>query len=262
MSWVVYTSIANEYDTVLPVLGDQGGMRFFVLSTERPKVVWNWNWIPTPYPKERTDSIGYNRYFKFQPQLIFPHATGSIYIDGNVLIQQSINSLIEDFERSEKPVGLFKHCARSSLNEELNACVEKDKIRPSERTAFIELFMELGLVEELDKPILTENSIIFWRHCEDTLKIGQLLWDSFRSNLRRDQLSLPLVLLQSQIDVHRWNWNFRANNKYFSIPTDHRASRGVVSDAIYGLRVLRWKYSSGDITLGDIISTLNLRIDV
>lgn len=257
MAWLVYTSIANEYDTLLPVLGDQGGIKFFVLSPKKPKVVWNWSWLPTPSPVEVKTASGYNRFFKFQPQPIFPHATGSIYVDGNVFVLSSVIRLIEEFERSGKAIGLFRHCARSSLCEELDACVEKGKITTRERLHFIELVSELGLAAELEKPILTENSIIFRRHCEDTLQIGKRLWDFFQSDLKRDQLSLPLVLMQSKISVHVWDWNFRGGNKYFSIPTDHRASRGIFSDVIYGLRVLRWKYSSRDITLGDILATLS-----
>lgn len=248
--------MAGEYDSILPVLGKQDGVRFYVVSKEKPKAIWNWEWISPPHPFGINTATGYNRYFKFNPQIPFANAVGSVYIDGNVLVLSSINQLIEEFECSGKVIGLFRHCARSTLREELRACQIKGKISQEDGFHFIELLRGLDLEFLLDQKILTENSIIFRRHCDHTVEIGDNLWRFFQSGFRRDQLCLPVVLNLLGNDCHTWNWNFRDQNDYFSIPTDHRSSKSFTSDTIFGLRVLLWKVRSGDIALRDIWALL------
>ncbi len=238
MKTVLYTCADLAYDQIFTPVAATPGVPFVLFSDRRPRLVRGWEHRPFPEATRGLSPSLVNRYCKFFPQRIFPEADVSIYVDANLLVTADLSPLIAEFRASGADIGLFPHKERGDIFEELAFGARVGKIPPGDVAAG-EAQVARYLAEGLPRAHrLTENAIIFRRHAAPGLGPAmELWWEELARATRRDQLSLPYVLMKSGLAVWIWDWNYRSDpNPYFSRYI-HR--RGLASDIVIWMSAKR-----------------------
>ena len=174
--------------------------------------------MPPPLAIETFDQAAKNRWCKFFPHRVFPDHDVSIYIDGNIKLMRPLDDLLAAFLSSDADIGLFKHPSRTSVAEELAACVEMGKLSADKARIVADRLRFYGATSNLSTVPFTENGIIFRRHAAPHQGEMMELWWKEYNWVFRDQIALPWVLQQTQIKVGVWNWSYRTPNLWFLGP--------------------------------------------
>jgi hypothetical protein len=204
------------YDQVFSPVEATPGVEPVLIADRKPRFLGGWRW--RPYPPE-TAALGpalANRWCKFFPELIFPEAEISIYVDANTLILADLTPLVAEFRASGAAIGLFRHGERGDIVAELAFGKAVGKIPPTEAAtaeAQVAGYLAAGLPAA---HLLTENGVIFRRHGAPGLDAAMALWwQELGRASKRDQLSLPWVLHATGLAAKVWDWSYVAGNRYF-----------------------------------------------
>lgn len=224
MKIVLYACTDLAYDQIFSPVVATPGVEHVLFADRRPRFVRGWQWRPKPPQVAGLGSAMANRYVKFFPHEIFPDADVSIYVDANTLILSDLRPLIAEFLDSGADLGLFIHKQRHDVFEELEFCRSVGKIS-AEDYATGQRQLAHYAAEGLPRVHrLTENGILLRRHgAPDLAEAMALWWRQLETFTRRDQLSLPYVLLKSGVKTKIFDWNYKFENPYF---TRYLHSRG------------------------------------
>jgi len=232
---IVYSAVTSSYDMVFKPKVFTDDVRY-VLFSDRQKKIKGWNVLPISNVIEGGESLT-NRWYKFFPHKVFKEAEYSIYVDGNIRIIGDLKPLIQEFKESRAALGVFKHQHRTTIFQEVEACVEfgkfdeQDEQRVKEQ---LKTYTESGM--PLDQP-LTDNGVIFRWHQHPMLsKAMSSWWEQLQDFSKRDQISLPYVIWKADLPIKKWSESFREENAYFE-PYMHRQT--LIRDIITIIRVYR-----------------------
>ena len=250
---VLYACTNLAYDQIFTPVAMTPGVDFILFADRKPRFVRGWQWRPLPPQAAGLSAAMANRHAKFFPHLIFPEAEISVYVDANTLMLADLTPLIAEFRASGADIGLFPHKQRFDIWEEFEFARKVGKVPPEDAAkgeAQLAFYRAEGLPED---HLLTENAIIFRRHGNPELaRAMDLWWGQMQTFTRRDQLSLPYVLLKSDLKVKLWDWNYKFENPYFRRYL-HR--RGALSDLNVLLKNKRHYNRFWDVACGGILGT-------
>jgi SAM-dependent methyltransferase len=140
-----------------------------------------------------------NRHIKILAHKYLDEYDISVYVDGNIQILEPIKPLINDY-LSTTNFALYKHPKRTSLYEEAEVCIEKNKVRESPVREQLERYRQKGFPDEQR---LAENRVLFRRHhSSDVKELMSDWWYEFSEGVNRDQLSLMFVLWENNVDYN------------------------------------------------------------
>ena len=197
---VVYTSIIGEYDTLIqpPAIDESFDYICFVKKGQcqsRKQGIWSIEEIPY----DCTNDKQLSSYTKLQPHVVLSQYDYSLWIDGNVSINdiQLYDTINKKIEEGVIYSGL-KHwrsdCAYEDLAEV--AFFSKAPIFSLYRTLF---FLKCKRFPRHYG--LNENNVIFRKHNDQTImKFDNCWWYLFRKYAKRDQLCHPYCLKKFGIE--------------------------------------------------------------
>lgn len=232
---IVYSAVTSSYDMVFKPRVLTENVQY-VLFSDRPGKIKGWNVLPISNVIKGNKSLT-NRWYKFFPHEVFKKAEYSVYVDGNIRITGDLAPLIQEFKESGAALGVFTHQDRTNIFQEADACVEfgkfdeRDKQRVKEQ---LKIYTESGM--PLDQP-LTDNGIIFrWHQHPRLVKAMSSWWEQLQSFSKRDQISLPYIIWQTNLPVKMWSKSFREESAYFEV---YRHRQTLIRDLITLIRVYR-----------------------
>lgn len=126
---LIYTAVFGQYDRVLPPLWQRTGLTYHLLTDDPTLTVDGWETVVVSLGRSAKAS---NRELKFIYEVGNPQYDYLIYLDGNFGIWRSLDPLIEELEGDNVSLGLFEHPDRTSVFDELLACLESGKITKEE----------------------------------------------------------------------------------------------------------------------------------
>jgi hypothetical protein len=125
----IYTAICSGYDSIkLPNTLDPR-LDYFLFSDRPAPATGVWQLRPVTYYHQ--DETRRARYVKTHPHLLLPDYDIAIWIDAHIMILGNIYPMIARFVASKSAVAAVPHPGRTSIYEELEACIQR-KIDDSE----------------------------------------------------------------------------------------------------------------------------------
>ena len=212
----IYTVIIDNYDFTLPPVVRDSGVDYLLFSDGSNVNVEGWEILSIAPELRGMPPSTINRHYKILPHKYLRNYDVSIYIDGNIRIVGSVWSLIDDFMVSNTEIGLFKHPLRSSVKEEVIACVQRKKVKsPDGLKQEYQAYSAKGF---LDKVGLTENNVIIRKHNDnEVVQAMEMWWLCLKNGAGRDQISLPYVREKMRMKETIYHFNARVENPYFKI---------------------------------------------
>ncbi|GFE52485.1 hypothetical protein So717_42380 [Roseobacter cerasinus] len=210
----IYTCVVGKYDVVLPPLERTPGADYLLFTDQPGLRVRGWRTLPLASETAALSPSLKNRFHKLFPhKALDPSYDMSIYHDGNIRTRKDITPLLS--EMGAHDIGLFPHEKRSRVAEEIEACLEFNKVSdPQKIYAEYDTYTADGFT---DAPgCLSENAVLFRRHkTAQVIEAMELWWDLVAQHSGRDQISLPYVLYKTGITAHRFGFNYRIENPWF-----------------------------------------------
>jgi len=159
------------------------------------------------------------KLFKILPHQFFKKSTYTLWVDANILLNEKVNHLIENFKSSNKEILLFNHNKRRNILEESEVCIkyakDDDEIIKNQISKYKKLKLQ---IEEIG---LFQGGVLLRKNTANINNILKLWWCEIREGSIRDQLSLPIIVHdfhnKSTIRAHEDLFNYFSvipHNKY------------------------------------------------
>lgn len=211
----VYTCIINHYDYLFSPKVLPKGIKFYCFTDQVDHSLKSKGWIllPLSSPKSISKPNLINRYHKFFPHIVLPETDYSLYIDGNIRVISDITPLLKEFINSTATLGLCKHPHRNTIREEIDACINRNKISDPELLyKEYDYYLSQGFEDIIG---LTENNVILRKHNDEMKRVMEDWWGQLNNYSQRDQISLPYVRWKIGVKTKVFNFNARLENPYF-----------------------------------------------
>ena len=209
---VVYTSVFGAFETVWPALRQPATIQRFLISDSVSSPP-GWNLIVQPLEEFGSARLA-NRHQKMLFQASLSPEGFSVYIDANVRPVESLLPLFKAFEASGADLGMYRHYARSSVHDEAQACIAREKVDDPGAVA-----EELGFYQSKGFPDsggMWEGSVIFKKHASKALGPAmQEWWELYSRFTTRDQFSLPFVIWKHNLTVFDLDSHRPGREHYF-----------------------------------------------
>ncbi len=211
-SVVVYTAVTSRYDLVLPPARQSAPLVFGLFDDAGTEVR---GWQRVPFRRSFDCDITTNRFHKFFAHELFPDAEYSIYLDGNIGVVGDLVPLLDEFIASKCAMGLFRHRDRSTVGEELSACLRMSKFDAADLQLYKKQIQHYRAERMPENQPLNDNGVLFRWHSHPMLATAMdQWWEQFLAFTKRDQISLPYVLWKTSLPINRWQWSVRSANSY------------------------------------------------
>jgi len=197
---VVYTCIVGAYDNLNP-LEDEEGVRYVCFTDQPGPLPPPWEARPLQAPEEARTNRLVNRYHKLHPHVLFPEATRSVYIDGNLTFAGSFAAVAKCLDQHGLGFAAFSHpWSPHSLADEVEACIRHGKFTHSDQQA---VSRQLAKFDEEGMPradTIPAGYFLARSHSQPLLAVCmQEWWEQLLGFTGRDQVSLPYALWKSGI---------------------------------------------------------------
>jgi GT2 family glycosyltransferase len=191
----IYTAISGNYDSIK--LPEKLDYRFdYVLFTDTPAPDTGvYKLRPVTYFHQ--DMTRAARFVKTHPHMMLSDYDIVIWIDSNIMILGDIYPIVEEFLASGKIVASVPHPFRTSIYEEVDACIQLNTEEPETMQEQIAHYRQL----DFDCNDLIESSLMMFDLRDK--RIGSFLnswWTEIDQYSRRDQLSLNYALAQNNLE--------------------------------------------------------------
>jgi GT2 family glycosyltransferase len=193
----VYTAIVGDHDSVkLPEVLDP---RFdFFLFSDAPRSGGG-VWQVRPMTAFDTDPTRMARYVKMHPHTLLGNYEFAIWIDSNVMILGDIHGLLDAFIESGEAVAAFPHPYRTSIYEEIEACIAQGLDDAETMREQIARYRKAGFAHQ---DLIESNLMMFNLSDRRVRALLDLWWSEIERGSRRDQLSLNYALAQIGLGWH------------------------------------------------------------
>lgn len=214
----VYTSIFGKYDSLKEPLIKPNNIDYFIITDQKIPDSSMWKKLTIGNhgnfsPAEK------NRYAKMHPDSFFESYQYSIYVDGSIKIVSDLTPLIKYIGKAGMAV--HKHSQRNCVFDELEYAVNSFKITKKEATGYLKYIQDIKMPKDFG---LCECGVIAREHNNPMCKkIMSLWWNQFLRYIKRDQISFPVVLYMSglQIDDISTLGNNIYSNHLFRVEEHH-----------------------------------------
>lgn len=185
---VVYTCITGHYDNLLEPLFIDNNIEYICFTNNHDIKSSKWN---VEYVSSRLmDNIYLSKRFKLFPNEFFGEYDLSIWVDGSILIKQSLQSYILKYKKN-MPMICFPHSVRNCIYEEAAECI---RCRKGDR---IKILQQCSDYFREGYPInngLYEMGCIVREHNNPrVIKLMEDWWQQIQKYSHRDQISFPYV---------------------------------------------------------------------
>ena len=185
----IFTAITNTYDPIKSHEHLNPEFDYHVFSDDDPL-------LPSVYRHHKVDyfdedPVRTSRFIKLHPHFYFQNYQTIVWLDGSILIRSDISDLISAFRQSGLPLGCIPHPLRSSIYEEAEECIKREK----DRETVIRSQMARYAAEGFDSDDLTESGLLMFR-MDHPLLVPALStwWMEIERGSRRDQLSFGYAI--------------------------------------------------------------------
>lgn len=218
---IVYTSIMNNYDTLLQPRVLDRDVRYICITDQRPAESHGWEIRLVDeyaeHPRFR------QRYFKILSHRTFGDDPVTLYIDGNFELLVDPRDLGETY-LADSDLALFRHPQRDGVYAELEACKALGKDEAHVLDAAATRYRELGLPEA---GFLYAGGFILRRHTFAIEQFNEVWYEELRQSTFRDQPALAYALWRTgltptRIDKDIWHndvLNYYPHNAKIKSPT-------------------------------------------
>lgn len=225
----VYTVNFGRYDSVVPPVPQKDSGVDFFLVTDQERFCPGWSQILVDTSHYSSLRLA-NRVFKMLGYRCFSNYHSTLYIDSNIAVIGSLDEVFTTFENSKKPVGLFPHFSRTTVEEEAETCLALGKI--ADRKSAKEEIEELKRRGYEGHPNLLDGGLIFRVPKSESALVSMESWiEWFERWQSRDQLSLPYALLKSQEGFYVFGRSPRLESAHFGF---HRHLGGPLYKRLVG----------------------------
>lgn len=232
----VYTSIFGQYDSVYHPKIRPDNIDYYFISDNEKDADKGFIWIDAKkiIPNNITSPIKRNRYIKMHPHIIFPNYDYSIYVDGNIEIQEDISSFMRE---SNTGISVFMHPRRDCIFYEAITIVNFRRVTAVDVNAQMQRYIEEGMPIHYGLP---EMSVIAREHNKPICKkIMNEWWDEFENGAQRDQLSFMYVMWKNNMginDISSLGNDFR-KSEYLEVKKHQIISQKVKNESKQELQV-------------------------
>ncbi len=214
---VVYTAITNGYDRLRPLkaqcLSPARPIAFLDEAT-RAAATSTGSWEIRDIDRHAQDPNRQAKLYKVLPELFFPDAEYSLWVDGNVslIYPFDIHRLISLF-LAEADICVARHHARACLYQEAAVC----KVRRLDSARVID--RQVARYRQEGFPAwhgLNHAAVILRRHSAAVKNFNRQWWQEICQGSRRDQLSFNYVLWKVGLPIAEFPLPVQDNNGLFA----------------------------------------------
>ena len=193
---VVFSAITSHHDLSWPA-GELLRSTHYIRFTDNPTLsTWNiWQNRPLEYLAD--SPVRSARWVKTHPHMLFPDSRWVIWLDGNIIPVQGLQSLLTEFQASGHPMAAIPHPIRRRVDEEIAECIRRGKDDPETIKQHHTMLGEDPLVG------LWETGVCFFDLHHPQLKpLLATWWSHIESGSHRDQISLPYAVKATDSTIH------------------------------------------------------------
>ncbi len=127
-----------------------------------------------------------------------------------------ITPLLGEFIASEAALGVFLHRDRTTVAEEVDACLDLDRFSDTDLKRYESQLLHMYADGMSHEQARTDNAVIFRWHQHSGLAVAmEDWWSELNIYTQKDQLSLPYILWEQRLPNKIWDWSLRLPNPYF-----------------------------------------------
>lgn len=203
MNIVVYTALFGGIDPLWAATPHKTEARFVVFTDKAraeiggwvgspPRIVgnaqarparWEQRIVPAEFGPRRTA-----RYYKTNPQLCFPDADVSIWVDANVRLRIPPEKAVAAWLTGD--LATFKHPDLDCVYQEARACVKMHKDDRAILEGQAAVYRALGMPAHWG---LAETRVVIRRHTPAAAALDAAWWTEIAQYSQRDQIALPFT---------------------------------------------------------------------
>jgi len=194
-SYIVYTSIFDNYDTLREPLTPSANVRFLCFTDNENVKSKVWEIVNVERNGSGTDL---NRRLKINPHVYLPGHDYSLYIDGNVQVLGDPAALFEKYRRITE-IAAPRHPARNCLYDEAATCISNGKGDPDRIREIVASYEQAGFPRGAG---LFEFHILFRRtFSTNVIRLMELWWSEYEKGGQRDQITFPYSAWRCGVSV-------------------------------------------------------------
>jgi hypothetical protein len=213
---VVYTAITHGYDRLMPLKAQcvsPARQIAFLDEATRTASTSTGSWEIRDIDRHAQDPNRQAKLYKVLPDMFFPDAEYSLWVDGNVslIYPFDIHRLISLF-LAEADMCVAPHHTRTCLYEEAAVC----KVRRLDSARVID--RQMARYRKEGFPAwhgLNQAAVILRRHSEAVKNFNHKWWQEICQGSRRDQLSFNYVLWKVGLPIAEFPLSIQDNNGLF-----------------------------------------------
>lgn len=197
---VAYTCIVGDYDNLMePGIDVREQYDYYLISDREPVAgsVYKWINIKDIVPDSVSDFTRMNRYCKINAHKIFPQYRRSIYYDGNIVLEQSLDSYFDELKKTR--IGVASPNVWDCIFEEVIRLLPQMRDDPRQIYAQAEKYWNEGMPEKFGA---CWNNVLIREHNHPIcVKLMEDWWNEVETQSKRDQLSFSYVLWKNQFSI-------------------------------------------------------------
>ena len=195
---VIYTCITGGYDSIIEPKKITEDFDYICFTDDKTLTSDFWEIRELPEETKDLSSVKKQRYVKINAHKVLPEYELSIWVDGNVLIKENLNTLLEKYVNDKENISVFvpKHPKRNCIYSEANACLSMKKDTAENINSQIEKFEKEGFPKNYG---LLQSNIMIRKHLnEDCIKLMEKWFSVLKDGSHRDQLSFNYACWKNQ----------------------------------------------------------------
>ena len=208
----VYTVITGKYDNLLePEFIDDNWD--YYCYTDNPEAICSSVWKKIQIQSDESSPILKQKQLKFKPYEYLSDYDYTIYVDGSILINGDIRSLINGYSRGCSML-CMPHPTRFTLREEAEAIISLGKAESDKVYEQIKSYYDQGYK---DDTVLISGGFLVRSNKDD--KLNRVMDDWWKENLTyttRDQLSFGYCCWKNDYEFDVMNIDI-CNNEYIQL---------------------------------------------
>lgn len=187
----IYTVITGGKDKLDETINGNGAKLVCFTDEDITSEVWEIRKLSQIFADPRRES----RIAKMLPHIMFPDATYSLYIDGNISIKVPIQRLIDEW-LVETDVAMFKHSTRDCLFDEAKECIRLGLDEKNVIEGHTERYK--GFPEHAG---LCAGGVILRKHTPKIARFNEAWFAEYCTGCKRDQISMPVAIHKAGVPV-------------------------------------------------------------
>lgn len=193
---VVYRCVTGGYESVDPILLEEGWEYLFFVDTEDYVVPEGWTRAVISNPGN-LDPVRLARRVKILFwEYVGPDVDVLVWVDGNVTTKKPISALVDRFLADDKSFVSKAHDVRGCAYEEGLACTQAQKDDPTIISRQLAGYRQQGFPSKFG---LVESWSIIRRDTPEVRALMGMWWQEVRAQSRRDQLSFDYCRWKSKL---------------------------------------------------------------